>query len=155
MNNLTNSISSKFYSKHQKLCLNIIRTNNWLVTKMQEVFKASDLTMQQYSVMKIMQERSPNPCSIQFLKDQMLDRQSDVSRLVARLASKGMVETSVSESDRRRMDATLTTSGHHKLEEVDLQLKKYEIFLDNLEEQDIDATNQLLDKLTGQPIETL
>lgn len=85
----------------------------------------------------------------------MLDRQSDVSRLVARLAVKNLVVRGVSEQDRRKMDAMLTENGQKILSHVDRQLSEYQIFLPNLEDQEIDATNVLLDKLCGQPIEKI
>ena len=61
--------------------------------------------------LKIMYDHNPGPCSIQFLKEKMLDRQFDVSRLIARLHSKLLVRRTVSAEDRRKTDVYLTRKG--------------------------------------------
>lgn len=150
MNNLDQAISSKLDSPHHKLCKNILRTNNWLVSRMQEVFKAEGLTMQQYTVLKIMYQQNPQPSTIQELKAEILERKSDVSRLVARLETKQLIKRRASSEDRRKTDLLLTQKGAERLLQVEKKLHDFELFLSNLEEKEINRTNALLEKLIGE-----
>jgi MarR family multiple gene transcriptional regulator MgrA len=147
MNNLDKPTSRKDESKYQKLCQKLIRTNNWLVKQMQDVFKENGLTLQQFNLLKILQNHSPEPCSVHFLKNEMPDQQSDVSRLVARLHAKKLVVRKSSPEDRRKTCAYLTPEGKKVLKEVQDQLQGYEIFFPHLQEQEIDRITQMLDKI--------
>ena len=78
----------KFKSIQQKLMLNLIYTTNWLTSKQDSLFKDSDITLQQYNVLRILRGQYPNPCSIKLIKERMLDRMSDASRIVDKLFAK-------------------------------------------------------------------
>ena len=82
----------KFKSIEQKLMLNLIYTTNWLTAKQDSLFKDSGITVQQYNVLRILRGQYPNPCSIKLIKERMLDRMSDTSRIVDKLYTKKLLE---------------------------------------------------------------
>jgi DNA-binding MarR family transcriptional regulator len=139
----------RFQSPQQKLNVNLVFTANWLVGRMQDLFKPHEITLQQYNILRILRGQYPNPCTIQLLKDRMLDKQSDVSRLVDRLTQKGIVERSICESDRRKMDVKISQKGLDLLTLIDPEMGKVDDVMQNLNLEEIDQLNSLLDKMRG------
>jgi DNA-binding MarR family transcriptional regulator len=137
----------KFVSQRAKLSINIIYTYHWLISKNQDVFKQYGITMQQFNILRILRGQAPNPCTIQLLKDRMLDKQSDVSRLVDRLVLKGLVLRQVCEKDRRKMDVLISESGLELLERMEPNVRRMDQLTSTLTDQDVDQLNDLLDKM--------
>src|SRR5687768_7809562 len=79
---------TKFKSPHQKALLNLIFTANWLQNKQQEFFKPFGVTSQQFNILRILKGQHPNVLSGTEIKSRMLDKNSDVSRLLDRLILK-------------------------------------------------------------------
>src|SRR5688500_2777266 len=90
-----------FKSPYQKLAVNLLYTSNWLNNHYASFFKNLNLTTQQYNVLRILRGQHPNICSLKTIKERMLDRMSDASRIVDKLVSKGYVTRSQCSSDRR------------------------------------------------------
>ena len=81
----------KFSSEFQKLTINLIYTNNWIASKHAEYFKNSDITVQQYNVLRILRGQFPNTSSVKLIKERMLDKMSDASRIIDKLKIKKLV----------------------------------------------------------------
>src|ERR1700755_2598979 len=90
-----------FRNEYQKAILNIMYTHNYLVGRMTDVFKKFDITRQQYNVLRILRGQYPDPASINLIKDRMLEKMSDTSRIVERLRLKGLVQREDGKSDKR------------------------------------------------------
>jgi DNA-binding MarR family transcriptional regulator len=140
---------SKFTSERQKGLLNLIYTYNSLITEMNAYFKAHDITRQQYNVLRILRGQYPRPASINLLKERMLDKMSDTSRIVKRLELKKLVKRTESDLDRRAVEVSITKKGLALLEETDNTVNGFEHLLDNLSETETYQLNFLLDKLRG------
>ncbi|MES2515880.1 MAG: MarR family transcriptional regulator [Bacteroidota bacterium] len=137
----------KFKSIEQKLMLNIIYTSNWISSKQGSFFKDSDISSQQYNVLRILRGQFPNPCSIKLIKERMLDRMSDASRIVDKLNTKKLLIRRECPNDRRSVDVIITEAGLellHSLDHVDDISKQT---LKSLTTEDINTLNDLLDKL--------
>lgn len=127
--------------------LNLIYTANWLTSKQDSLFKDSGITVQQYNVLRILRGQYPNPCSIKLIKERMLDRMSDTSRIVDKLFAKKLLERKECPNDRRSVDIIITEQGLELLKSLD--------YIDDLSKQntkslnakEINILNELLDKL--------
>lgn len=108
----------KFSSEMHKLAVNILYTHGWLVSLLSESLKPHDLTLAQFNILRILRGQYPNPATISLLKERMLDKMSDASRLVERLRVKGLVERAVSDHDRRKANVRITQQGLRVLEEI-------------------------------------
>jgi DNA-binding MarR family transcriptional regulator len=137
----------KFKSIQQKLMLNLIYTTNWLTAKQDSLFKDSDVTVQQYNVLRILRGQHPNPCSIKLIKERMLDRMSDASRIVDKLYAKKLLIRKECPNDRRSVDVLITDKGLELLKSLDYidDLSKQNI--KSLTNDEINTLNDLLDKL--------
>lgn len=137
----------KFKNIQQKLMLNLIYTTNWLTAKQDSLFKDSDVTVQQYNVLRILRGQYPNPCNIKLIKERMLDRMSDASRIVDKLFAKQLLLRKECPNDRRSVDIIITNKGLELLQSLDYidELSKENI--KSLTDDEINTLNDLLDKL--------
>lgn len=140
---------SQFKNEYQKALLNILYTNNHLINQMNVVFKKNNITRQQYNVLRILRGQHPKPVSINLIKERMLDKMSDASRIVERLRIKGLISRNVSDHDRRSVEITISAPGLDFLNKTDTEISDLEKLLDNLKEDEAQQLNTLLDKLRG------
>ncbi len=138
-----------FKSDQQKVTVNILYTANWLNGFGEKLFKEFNLTSQQFNILRILRGQHPKPATIKLLKERMLDKNCDASRLVDNLVKKEFVERTVAEFDRRHCDVLISVDGLRVLEELDKRLPEYERHLKNLSKDEMHTLNFLLDKLRG------
>jgi len=138
---------SKFRNEFHKLAVNILYTNGWLVNLYSDLFSKYDITSNQYNILRILRGQYPNPATVNLLKERMLDKMSDASRLVERLRIKGFIKRDRKLNDRRCVDVVITEKGLHLLKEIDKLNDKHDSFLKKLSESEAKKLNNLLDKL--------
>lgn len=120
---LEQSISqSKFDSEQEKLMINVIYSANLLNLITSRLFKPYDLSPQQYNVLRILRGQKGKSIALMDIEHRMLDKSSNVSRLVDKLISKDLVNRSVSSKDRRRIEIIITSRGKSVLKEIDVIL---------------------------------
>ncbi len=127
--------------------LNLIYTTNWLTAKQDSLFKDSDVTVQQYNVLRILRGQYPNPCSIKLIKERMLDRMSDTSRIVDKLFIKKLLERNECPNDRRSVNVIITDKGLELLKSLDYIDELAKQNTKSLTQVEINTLNDLLDKL--------
>src|SRR5882757_5670969 len=108
----------KFRNEYQKSAINIIYTYNWVTEKMSKVFDESGITSQQFNILRILRGAG-NPLSTLQIRQRMLDKMSDTSRIVDRLVIKGLVKKNVCANDKRLVDVSITDKGKKLLEKLD------------------------------------
>ena len=91
----------EFRSEPQKAILNILFTCYFIQDQMNTVFKRYDITRQQYNVLRILRGQHPGHASVNLIRDRMLDKMSDASRIVERLRLKDLVTRKSAEHDKR------------------------------------------------------
>jgi len=142
-------IQQKFESDYHKAAVNIFYTSNWLANLHTDLFKPYNLTIPQYNILRILRGQYPGVVNLKLIKERMLDKMSDVSRLIERLREKELVERKICESDRRHMDVCITQKGLDLLKTLDEELKEINRRLTILTEAEMATLNNLLDKLRG------
>lgn len=137
----------KFGNQYEKLVVNVMFTNSWLVDEQTKIFKPYGLTNPQYNVLRILRGQYPKVCTVNMIIDRMIDRMSNASRIVDRLELKNFVERKVCETDRRAKDVLITEKGLALLEEVDLALENWLKSLQHISEEEVDEMNICLDRM--------
>jgi len=135
-----------FVSPYEKAIVNLIYTHSWLSNKMKEHFKHFGITGKQYNILRIL-KGAGKPISTSTLRERLLDRSSDVSRIVERMTNKGLIIKTTCKSDKRLVDVKLTSKGDNILEKVDHHRGKLDDLMSNLSKQETKTLNTLLDKL--------
>ncbi len=147
---LEDEIKNKpFTDPFEKLMVNIIYTSNWLNYQHVQILKNFGVSPQQYNILRILRGQHPNPATVNLLKERMLDKMSNVSRLIEKLRQKGLVQREICPADRRAVDIKITEKGLDALQQMDQELQSLSKKLRNLETDEIEILNNLLDKLRG------
>jgi len=138
----------KFESAQQKAILNLIYTHNWVSSLHEAFFKEYDLTMQQYNVLRILRGKHPESICAGEVKEVMLDRNPDLTRLCDRLLKKGLIERATNDENRRQVLLKITKGGLDLLKEMDPFVQS-SLKLNGLTEKECLLLSDLLDKLRG------
>ncbi len=135
-----------FRNEYQKSVLNLIYTFNWMNEKLNRHFDPFAITQQQFNILRILRG-SGKPLSTLQIRQRMLDKGSDTSRIVDRLIKKGLVKKSVSREDRRLVDVQLTDKGKKLLQQMDILNTEFDAVFQNLSHEEARLLNDLLDKV--------
>ena len=146
---LETEISSKFDDSFHKVVVNILYTHGWITGILRERLGRHKVTLQQFNILRILRGQHPSPATINLLKERMLDKMSDASRIVDRLVQKGLVSRTVNKNDRRAVDILITDKGLQLLREIDKDLLGADIVKENISHDEADLLNNILDKLRG------
>lgn len=138
---------SKFRNNRQKAALNILYTSNWLNEKTKEFLGEYDLTNQQFNVLRILRGSNTEPLSTQQIRERMLDKMSDTSRIVDRMLKKGLVKKKVCEGDKRLVDINITESGLDLLAKIDRRENELFTGMNQLTEEEAKLLSDLCDKV--------
>lgn len=109
-----------------KLVIEILRTGDYLDSKVTAVLKQYDLTHIQFNILRILQGAQPEPLPVGKIKERLLFSKSDVTRLLDRLEKKRFISRRICPSNRRKMDIEITEEGL-KLIQVVLPLIEKEL----------------------------
>jgi len=111
-----------------------------------EVFERGDITPQQYNILRILRG-AKEPLSTLQIRQRMLDKMSDTSRIVDRLLKKELVKKVVRATDKRLVDVTITQKGLDLLDSLDKYNDELDSVLNNITPQEVSTLNSLLDKI--------
>lgn len=146
---LENDINqAKFTNEHQKAVVNIIYTHNWVMERMKQIFETEDLTSQQFNILRILRG-AREPLSICVIRERMLDRMSDASRIVDRLIKKNLVRKTVNKFDKRLVSVTISPRGLTLLKKLDERADEMDNVMARLSPAEAKNLNRLLDKIRG------
>jgi len=144
---LEKALKTRFKNTYQKTRLNIHYTNNYLSHKSQALFKSYGLSPSQFNVLRILRGQHPKTASIGLIKERMIDKSSDVSRIVDRLVIKDLIKRNECKLDRRQKDVMISKKGLTLLTKMDVCEKKLDSQIKHLSLQELDNLNNLLDKI--------
>ena len=140
---------TKFKNAFQKVSINLQFTAKWLEAAGNDFFKEFGITAQQFNILRILRGQNQNSISAAEIKHRMLDRNSDVSRLLDRLIDKKFVTKTQCESDKRATDVLITPSGLKLLSKIDDRLDEIDSKILNLTAKEATLLSDLLDKCRG------
>src|SRR5687768_13192413 len=138
---------SRFRSIYQKANINLIYTVFWIREKSRWIFESEDITPQQFNILRILRGSHPQPLSTLQIRERMLEKMSDTSRIVDRLISKGLVKKITCKTDRRLVDVIISEKGKKLLERLDARQDEIDGVLRNLTEKEAATLSELLDKI--------
>ena len=99
--------------------------------------------------MRILRGQYPKVANINLIKERMLDRMSDVSRIVDRLVKMGMVTKEPNLIDKRNADIVITEEAIQILATIEQRPEFSQTIVMNLNEDEIDQLNELIDKMVS------
>lgn len=135
-----------FRNEFQKAAINFIYSYNWMNERMKLFFDKEDITPQQFNILRILRGAG-KPISTLQIRQRMLDKMSDTSRIVDRLLIKELVKKDTCSNDKRLVDVSITDKGKKLLEKLDANNDEMDAIFNNFSENDARNFNGLLDKL--------
>lgn len=140
---------NKFRNERHKAMLNLLFTYGWTVERLKQVVSEQGITHQQFNILRILRGNHPTPLSTLTIRERMIDKMSDTSRIVDRLLAKGLVKKVICKKDRRLVDITITDRGLKLLDRLDHRQDDMDGILSNLSEKEASNLSRLLDKIRG------
>lgn len=139
----------KFTDVYQKCVINLLYTSNYFRDAHLSVFKPYDIQGQHFNVLRILRGKHPETVSPGYIKEVMLDKGRDLTRLIDKLAAMGWVSRSICPENRRKMDIRLTDEGLRTVEEISARLLSFDGNLRKLSDAEYETLSALLDKMRG------
>jgi len=141
--------SDKFEDSYHKAVVNVSYTYNWLSNMLRTRLEKHKITHQQFNILRILRGQYPRPATVNLLKERMIDKMCDASRIVDRLVQKELVTRCTNSKDRRAVDIRISGDGLKILSLIDKEMKIKDFLSDNLTEEEALTLCNLLDKLRG------
>lgn len=139
----------RFESPQIKAMLNIMYTANWLMGEFRDVYKPFGITPQQYNVLRILRGKHPESINPSEIKEVMLDKNPDITRLCDRLLAMGLIGRSIDNDNRRKMNIVITEQGLHMLSQIQPILTERQTQILHRSDINFDLLSDLLDELRG------
>lgn len=139
--------TNKFNSEQHKAMLNVFYTAYCLKDSIYNSLKEYDLTHEQYNVLRILRGSLPNNLCVKNISERMIEKSSNVPRILERLQRKGYITRIPSELDRRESTTIITKKALTILKEIDALFKEHETQSIALSDEEAIQLNLLLEKM--------
>ena len=137
-----------FRNNYHKTAINLIFTGRWIFNLHNELFKSYGLTAQQFNTLRILNGQYPKSATVKLIRERMLDKMSDASRIVENLRKKGLVTREINSGNRREVKVFISKEGIDILNSIEKnESETKDRFLSNLNSRETEQLNFLLDKL--------
>ncbi len=141
---------SRFESEQQKAVLNVLFTSIWLRSQHTVLLAPFGLSMQQYNILRILRGAKGEKMNMHSVKERMIDRAPNATRLTDKLLAKALVERERCEEDRRVVYIRITTKGMELLQQMDDRMKgHWAVIHQRIKDADAKVVNSTLDALRG------
>ena len=135
-----------FRNHYQMAMVNLIYTHNWVTDQLRQHLKPYGITMKQYNVLRILQGAG-QPITTSTIRERLLDKMSDASRMVDRMHQKGLVIRNTCSGDKRLVDVVLSKEGEQVMDQLAQFSTATERIVEELTEEEAEQLSTLLDKL--------
>ena len=139
--------SNKFKNNNHKAALNILHTSWWLKSTTAKELKEYGLTHEQYNVLRILKGKHPEQKCVKDIASRMIEKNSNVPRIIDRLVIKKLVKRATSDIDKRETVMNITQAGISILDSCTLIMDKTMDSLIALTEEEAIILNELLEKI--------
>ncbi|QED36313.1 MarR family transcriptional regulator [Antarcticibacterium arcticum] len=132
----------------KKLAINLVLSTNRATSLMAESLKPFDISIPQFNVLRILRGQQGKPANLSTIQDRMVNQMSNTSRLIDKLLEKELVERTICEENRRKIEVFITATGMELLKKIDPVIADSEHRISqNLTKMEIEKLNHLLEKL--------
>jgi len=148
MKKIEDIITANFKDEHHKAIINIRYTSNYIGVFYNGQLEAFDLTLAQFNILRILRG-TKEKISIKTVKNRMVEKSPNTTRLIDKLIAKDFVKRSRSEVDRRVVHIEITKLGLETLAELDVKFED-NYFNKNLTQEEVQTLNHLLNKFRNE-----
>jgi DNA-binding MarR family transcriptional regulator len=142
--------SSKFKNPAHRAALNVLYSAWWLRTLTNQTLKPHGLTHEQYNVLRILNGKHPEAMCVKDIAGRVIEKSSNLPRIISRLVAKKWVKSSPGPSDRRESHISLTATGISVLALASADMEQVMEQRVRLGNEDAALLHQLLEKMRGE-----
>jgi DNA-binding MarR family transcriptional regulator len=137
-----------FHSSAQAATIAILRTADVVRRRLSAAVEPAGVTLQQYNVLRILRGARGKPMATLDIGDRLIERTPGITRLLDRLAGKGLVRRERSEDDRRLVQCWITDKGQELLKTLDDVVDQAdEVSASGLAENDLNRLLRILEQV--------
>lgn len=126
----------------------IISTGHWITDQVTKELKTFDISEPQFNVLRILKGSAGSPLTVETIQKRMIQKSSNITRIIDKLLSKGFVERKECAENRRKMDITITKKGLSQLEILNERvLFLHQPMMKNLSNDELNMLSNLIIKL--------
>ena len=141
-----------FVSREEEVYLNIQRTAEMLWSGVNEMFKQVDLTPTQYNVLRILRGAGGQGVSCSEVSERLVTKDSDITRLLDRLETRGLISREREIRDRRIIITRITDEGLRLLAGLDKPIAEcHRRQLGHMGEKRLATLSKLLEDARNRP----
>lgn len=131
----------------QRTIIHLSLVENKINECITHALKPYEVSLQQFNVLRILRGQKDKPANLSTLNERMVTKMSNTTRLVDKLLTKGFVERTTCQSNRRKVDIKITNKGYKILLEMDGAMAEAEkLIVQNFNPKELEQLNKLLDK---------
>ncbi|MBK8686371.1 MAG: winged helix-turn-helix transcriptional regulator [Bacteroidetes bacterium] len=142
-------LSLPFVNEYYKGVVGVIVLESIFSQHLDQYLSQFRLTYQQFNILRILKGQYPNDTQLNLLKDRMLHKQSDVSRLVDRLVGMELVDKKINELNKRKLSIKLSAKGLELINRIDVNDPAFQSLTSALNRSEIEQFNDLVGKMLG------
>jgi len=139
--------TTRFIDEQHKATLNLLYTAYWLKTNFNSTMKDNGITTEQFNVMRILKGKYPQTMCVKDIAGRMIEKSSNVPRILDKLIAKKMVKKVASKTDKRETLITLTDKGLKHLEQANAAIKDITDKTMSLSAEDATMLNEILERM--------
>lgn len=141
-----------FASLHQAAFVSLARTEAVLHDGLDRVLGPRGLSLTQYNVLRILRGAGPDGLCSNAIAERLITRMPDVTRLLDRMETAGLVSRVRSTEDRRLVNTTLTEHGRALVDDLDFEVDEaHQERLGHLSDAELRTLVDLLDRARTKP----
>ncbi|TYP92492.1 DNA-binding MarR family transcriptional regulator [Sphingobacterium allocomposti] len=142
----------KFSSDWQRATVNILFTASWLGLILEKRASKKGITLQQFNVLRILRGQLPRPSTNNLVRSRMIGNTPDISRLIDRIVTKGLVSRTKNKDDKRAVDLFITQKGLDLLQSIEDDMMLADLLPKHISAKEAALLSELLDKLRGEEL---
>ena len=146
MAKIDDEVKTNFPNNRQRFITNMIFTSNWFQNGVSDFLKPFGISLQQFNVLRILRG-AKDWVTMNEIKELMIDKTPNTTRLSDKLLKKGFVERKRSDVDRRIVYMNITEAGLELLESIDKSAYDYMNFMEKLTEEEAETMSNILDRM--------
>jgi len=148
MAKIDEEIKGNFKNNKHRFIANLVFTSNWFRNSVSEHLKPYNISFQQLNILRILRG-AKDWTSMNDLKNLMIEKSPNATRLADKLIVKGFIERKRSEVDRRVVYLAITDKGIELLESINKISGNYMEFMTRITEEEAKQVSDILDKIRG------
>ncbi len=126
----------------------IITTGHWITDEVTRALKEYGVTEPQYNVLRILKGAKGKPVTVGGILDNMVQRSSNITRIVDKLVAKNLAKRTECPTNRRKMDIVITPSGVNMLAKLDKKVQAFhKPYFNKLSAEELTVLKNLIQKL--------